>query len=234
MSQSNDRWDHAWGYRDTQFELGPDGHVRLSGRRYEISGVPMPGFLPFCEDTLGVKVDALHLREEVPLVVSPPNKNAAFCEAVEKEFPNDFSYDDRVRAVRSHGQATGDEVFQALYGHLPRVVDMVFHCRSELAAQRVVELASEHDVCLIPYGGGTNVTGCLTLPKAETRMIVAVDMRPMDKIEWIHRQNRQACVQAGITGAELESKLRQEGFTCGHEPDSQEFSTLGGWISTSK
>ena len=232
MSQTNDQWDHAWGYRDTQLELGPDGHVRLSGRRYAISGVPMPGFLPFCEDALGVKVDATHLREEVPLVVSPPIKNTAFCETVEKEFPNDFSYDDRVRAVRSHGQATGDEVFQALYGHLPRVVDMVFHCRSEFAAQRVVELASEHDVCLIPYGGGTNVTGCLTLPKAETRMIVAVDMRSMDKIEWIHRQNRQACVQAGITGAELERKLRQEGFTCGHEPDSQEFSTLGGWIST--
>lgn len=232
MSQTNDRWDHAWGYRDTQFELGPDGHVRLSGRRYEISGAPMPGFLPFCEDALGVKLDATHLREEVPLVVAPPQKNAEFCQAVEKEFPNDFSYDDRARAVRSHGQATGDEVFQALYGRLPRVVDMVFFCRSELAATRLVELAAQHDVCLVPYGGGTNVTGCLTLPKGESRMIVAVDMRSMDKIEWIHRQNRQACVQAGVTGAELERKLRLEGFTCGHEPDSQELSTLGGWIST--
>lgn len=58
MSQVNDRWDHAWGYRDTQLELGPDGHVRLSGRRYEISGVSMPGFLSFCEESLGVKLDA--------------------------------------------------------------------------------------------------------------------------------------------------------------------------------
>jgi hypothetical protein len=116
MSQTNDQWDHAWGYRDTQLELGPDGHVRLSGQRYAISGAPMPGFLPFCEDALGVKVDATHLREEVPLVVSPPIKNTAFCEAVEKEFPNDFSYDDSVRAVRSHGQATGDEVSRHFMG----------------------------------------------------------------------------------------------------------------------
>jgi alkyldihydroxyacetonephosphate synthase len=192
----------------------------------------MPGFLPFCEEALGVKLDATHLREEVPLSVAPPNKNAAFCAAIEAEFPQDYSYDDRTRAARSHGQATGDEVFQALYGRLHRVVDMVFHCRTESAAQRITELAKLHDVCLVPYGGGTNVTGCLTLPTNDARMIVAVDMRPMDKIEWIHRQNRQACVQAGITGAELERKLRLEGFTCGHEPDSQEFSTLGGWIST--
>lgn len=232
MSQVNDRWDHAWGYRDTQFELGPDGNVRLSGRRYEISGVPMPGFIPFCEDALGVKLDATHLREEVPLVVAPPNKNPGFCQAIEQEFPGDFSYEDRARASHSHGQATGDEVFQALYGQLKRVADMVFYCRSEAAAKRITELAATHNVCLVPYGGGTNVTGCLTLPRNETRMIVAIDMRPMDKIEWIHRQNRQACVQAGITGAELERKLRLEGFTCGHEPDSQEFSTLGGWIST--
>lgn len=232
MSQVNDRWDHAWGYRDTQFELGPEGHVRLTGRRYEISGVPMPEFLPFCEEVLGVKLDPTHLREEVPLEVPEPNKNLGFCEIVEQEFPEDYTYDPRARASRSHGQATGDEVYQALYGKLPRLVDMVFLCRSEAAAQRITELAKSHDVCLIPYGGGTNVTGCLTLPKHETRMVVAVDMRPMDKIEWINRQNRQACVQAGITGIELERKLRLEGFTCGHEPDSQEFSTLGGWIST--
>ena len=31
---------------------------------------------------------------------------------------------------------------------------------------------------------------------------------------------------------ELESILNKEGYTCGHEPDSYEFSTLGGWIST--
>jgi alkyldihydroxyacetonephosphate synthase len=30
----------------------------------------------------------------------------------------------------------------------------------------------------------------------------------------------------------LEKKLAKEGFTSGHEPDSQELSTLGGWIST--
>jgi alkyldihydroxyacetonephosphate synthase len=54
----------------------------------------------------------------------------------------------------------------------------------------------------------------------------------MDAIEWIDRENMRASVQAGITGAHLEARLADEGFTCGHEPDSVELSTLGGWIAT--
>lgn len=41
-----------------------------------------------------------------------------------------------------------------------------------------------------------------------------------------------ATIQAGITGKELEQELTRLGYTLGHEPDSYEFSTLGGWIST--
>lgn len=227
------RWDHAWGFRDTEFEVGQDGQVRLAGSRYDISGFSMPGFLPFCEDALGVKLDVSTPRKQAPLRVDPANKNYTFCAAIEQEFaPEDFTFEDRARAVHSHGQATADEVYQALYGRLKRTVDMVFYCRSEQSAVRLTQLAAEHDVCLIPYGGGTNVTGALFLPEHEKRMIVSVDMRPLAKIEWINRANRQACVQAGITGIELEGLLRREGFTSGHEPDSQELSTLGGWIST--
>ncbi|OZC06273.1 FAD binding domain protein, partial [Onchocerca flexuosa] len=37
---------------------------------------------------------------------------------------------------------------------------------------------------------------------------------------------------AGIIGQDLEKQLNEKGYTCGHEPDSIEFSSLGGWIST--
>lgn len=33
-------------------------------------------------------------------------------------------------------------------------------------------------------------------------------------------------------GQDLERDLKPYGVCCGHEPDSSEFSTLGGWIST--
>lgn len=227
------RWDHGWGFRDTQFEIGPDGHVRMTGSRYDISGVSMPGFLPFCEDALGVRLETRDLLQPVRTEVPEPKRNEGFCRAVEREFQADeYTFDERQRAIHSHGQATGDEVYQALYGHLKRSVDMVFFCRSEASATRITQLAREHGVCLIPYGGGTNVTGALTLPDHEPRMIVSLDSRGLDRIEWLDKGNRQVCAQAGITGVELERQVRRDGFTVGHEPDSAELSTLGGWIST--
>jgi alkyldihydroxyacetonephosphate synthase len=109
---------------------------------------------------------------------------------------------------------------------------MVFFCESDEDAVKLIHLAKEHDVCLVPYGGGTSVSCALKLPKNEKRMIVSVDMRRMNRIEWIDEKNRQACIQAGIRGMDMESELQKKGFTSGHEPDSIELSTLGGWIAT--
>ena len=63
-------------------------------------------------------------------------------------------------------------------------------------------------------------------------MVVSVDTRRMNKIESVDEHNLLATVQSGILGVDLETKLQKMGYTSGHEPDSIEFSTLGGWIST--
>jgi alkyldihydroxyacetonephosphate synthase len=109
---------------------------------------------------------------------------------------------------------------------------MVFYCESTTDVQKLIELATKHNICLVPFGGGTSVSCALKLPLTETRMIVSVDMKRMNRIEWIDKENLRACVQAGITGAQLEAELHKQGFVCGHEPDSLELSTLGGWIAT--
>ena len=54
----------------------------------------------------------------------------------------------------------------------------------------------------------------------------------MSKIEWINKEDRRVCVEAGITGKNLDELLKKEGFMIGHEPDSVELSTIGGWIAT--
>jgi len=87
-------------------------------------------------------------------------------------------------------------------------------------------------VVLVPYGGGTNVSGALALPVDEKRMIASVDMGRMARILWVDEENMQACVQAGIRGMDLERELLARGYTSGHDPDSVELSTLGGWIAT--
>eukprot|EP01056_Protomagalhaensia_sp_Gyna25_P000034 Protomagalhaensia_sp_Gyna_25__33@NODE_1016_length_2292_cov_90_110519_g809_i0_p1_GENE_NODE_1016_length_2292_cov_90_110519_g809_i0NODE_1016_length_2292_cov_90_110519_g809_i0_p1_ORF_typecomplete_len401_score59_65FADoxidase_C/PF02913_19/1_6e29FAD_binding_4/PF01565_23/2_3e18_NODE_1016_length_2292_cov_90_110519_g809_i09482150 len=49
---------------------------------------------------------------------------------------------------------------------------------------------------------------------------------------WIDKSNLTACFQAGATGKQIEAALNEENLTLGHDPDSHEFSTLGGWIAT--
>ncbi len=230
----NTVWGHKWGFKDTRFVVQPNGSVIVTGRRYAISGKEMPDVMPFAEEMLGIKIDPRDIKpERQDKPIPPPRVNAAFNQAVAAAFPpSRYTTDEGARLLHSHGQTTADEVYRVLYDRLDRVADLVFYPESEQEAAQLVRLAVEHNVVLVPYGGGTSVSCALQLPVNEARVIVVVDMRRMNKIEWIDRENQRACVQAGITGQDLEDALAKEGFTCGHEPDSIELSTLGGWIAT--
>jgi len=61
-------------------------------------------------------------------------------------------------------------------------------------------LAVKHNIVLVPYGGGTNVTKSLQLSPEETRMIISVDMSRMNQIRWVDKENNMACIGAGISG----------------------------------
>ncbi len=233
-SLDNIPWGHKWGFADTEFVVHEDGGVELTGKRYLLSGYRMYDFLPYVESVLGVTLDLKDTKKELAdKPIDPPVRNEAFCRALETRTNADqLSFDDPDRLLHSHGQTTTDEVYRVLYERLERCADAVFYPENDADVEAVVQLANAHDVCLVPYGGGTSVSSSLTLPENEQRMIVSVDMRRMNQIEWIDKENMRACVQAGIRGMDLEEQLRGQGFICGHEPDSIELSTLGGWIAT--
>jgi len=48
----------------------------------------------------------------------------------------------------------------------------------------------------------------------------------------VNKDSMLACIEAGAVGVDIERKLKSYGVCLGHEPDSVELSTLGGWIST--
>ncbi|MFH1570103.1 MAG: FAD-binding oxidoreductase, partial [Gemmatimonadota bacterium] len=146
---------------------------------------------------------------------------------------NQVSLADPDRLVHSHGQLSVDEIYRLLYrGPLPRCVDLVLYPETEEDVRAIVEVAGECDLCLVPYGGGTNVSAALACPLDEPRAIASVDMRRLSHIRWLDAENLSACVEAGISGMDLERELASRGYTSGHDPDSVELSTLGGWIST--
>lgn len=86
------------------------------------------------------------------------------------------------------------------FGHLERVPDAVVWPSSQVQVECIVRAAARHNVCLIPFGGGTSVSGALECPADEVRMIVSVDMHEMNAIKWIDTTNMTVCAEAGIVG----------------------------------
>eukprot|EP01053_Blabericola_migrator_P006326 Blabericola_migrator_1__6325@NODE_3192_length_1956_cov_715_335627_g1996_i0_p1_GENE_NODE_3192_length_1956_cov_715_335627_g1996_i0NODE_3192_length_1956_cov_715_335627_g1996_i0_p1_ORF_typecomplete_len600_score88_81FADoxidase_C/PF02913_19/6_9e29FAD_binding_4/PF01565_23/2e28_NODE_3192_length_1956_cov_715_335627_g1996_i01861802 len=142
-----------------------------------------------------------------------------------------YTQDPSCRLYHSHGQ-TAQEIYTLRTGMITRTVDAVAYPSDEDQLVHVVSKAVETDTVLIPFGGGTSVTLALLCPKGEQRFIVSLDMSQLCEMLWIDKDNMTACFQAGATGRQLEACLNEEGFTLGHDPDSHEFSTLGGWIAT--
>ena len=232
-TKSNKRL-HRWGFKDSGFELTGEKTVTFSGDRYEVSGTVMPDFIPYIESVLGIdfdKKDQISPVDKKP--IQPSKLSPEFFDHLKSSFNADrYTVDDMERLIHSHGQETFKDVYKVLYNSIERTVDLVFYPESEDEVKAMVEIAVKFNICLIPYGGGTNVTRALTIPENEERSVVSVDMRRMSKIEWINKEDRRICVQSGITGGELIELLKEEGFTIGHEPDSVELSTVGGWIAT--
>ena len=231
---NNVNWGHRWGYKDTSFVSTGEKSVSLSGNRYENCSKTLPNLIPFAEDVLGIKVSPdPQIKEIENKPVSKQKINKPFLDELVSIFDEDrFSSSDEERLLHSHGQTTSDEVYKVLYSKLESFTDLVFYIESEEEAKTLISLADKHNVCLIPFGGGTSVSNALKIPKDENRMVVSVDTRRMNKIESVDKKNLLATVQSGILGIDLENKLQEMGYTAGHEPDSIEFSTLGGWIST--
>lgn len=232
---NDDLWGHKWGFKDSSFIINDDNTVTFTGKRYEgISGERLPYLIPFVTKVLNTDIKKEpYFKELEKKYVTERKINQDFVNDIESLFNEDqISFSDEERVLHSHGQNSPDEVFKVLYDKLEKFTDIVVYVENEEDVINLIQKAKKHNVCLVPYGGGTNVTNALQLPEGEERMIVSVDTRRLNKIISIDTKNLLIEVEAGITGKYLEEELQKKGFTVGHQPDSIELSTLGGWIST--
>uniref|UniRef100_F7EK62 Alkylglycerone-phosphate synthase n=1 Tax=Xenopus tropicalis TaxID=8364 RepID=F7EK62_XENTR len=225
------KWN-GWGYNDSKFTFNKKGQAEFTGKRYKLSGMVLPALREWMEKTFGASLDqkttsraSLNVSDAPPALV-----NEGFLQDV-KAIGISYSQDAEDRIFRAHGHCL-HEIFTLREGMFKRIPDIVVWPTCHEDVVKIVDLSCKHDVCLIPFGGGTSVSNALECPEDERRVIVSLDTSQMSRILWIDENNLTAHIEAGITGQDLERQLGESGYCTGHEPDSMEFSTLGGWVAT--
>jgi alkyldihydroxyacetonephosphate synthase len=145
--------------------------------------------------------------------------------------PEHVHTDAMSRVVHTFGKSIRD-LLRVRSGTLTRTPDVVVYPADEQQVQALVEAAVAANAVVIPFGGGTNISGSLEPAEDEERVVVSVDLGRLNQVLEIDEGSGLARIQAGIQGPALERELSRQGWTLGHFPDSFAHSTLGGWIAT--
>ena len=206
----------GWGNEDTEFHS--QNH---------------PGFWPFAKMALGIegdhwsrcewKLDGLQIPEALVDERFTANIRSFLS-------PDQISNSAKERVIHAYGKGFRD-LFRLRRGEIAGAPDLIIYPESERDVCLTIRAASERNVTIIPFGGGSNIAGCLERMES-ARMCVSLDLRRMRRVLAVDRKSCTARIEAGIFGPDLEQQLAEHGVTLGHFPDSFLHSTLGGWIAT--
>ena len=142
---------------------------------------------------------------------------------------NIVSTDKEVRLRHARGQSFPDWI--AMHGGDFEVFpDGVAFPESTADVETLLTLANEHDLIVIPFGGGTSVVGHIN-PQKGSRPVLTIAMSKMDQLLDLDTESQIATFGAGTQGPAVEAQLDAQGYRLGHYPQSWELSTLGGWIA---
>lgn len=223
------KWN-GWGYKDSEFRVTENNVIEFTGNRYPIGNTKLPYFTKWVQTTFGIDLSEKRESQSIPTNLSESNISPEQLEAIE-ELKIEYSLKGIDRLIRAHGH-TLREIYLLKHGSLDRIPDVVLWPKCHDDVVKIIKLCAQYGLVCIPFGGGTSVSGASSCPANERRTIISLDTSQMNSILWIDRENLIACCEAGIIGQDLEKQLRLHGLTSGHEPDSYEFSSLGGWVAT--
>lgn len=166
---------------------------------------------------------------EVPVEVPPSALSADAFTALEAVCT--VSVEDSDRVGRAGGLSYLDLLRHRGHGSLA-VPDAVVLPSSPEEVVEVLSVCVEHDVAVVPFGGGTSVVGGVEALRGSKSAVVALDLAGLGRLVSVDPVSRIAVLQAGVTGPEAEKLLGEHGFTLGHVPQSFERATIGGFAAT--
>ncbi len=132
----------------------------------------------------------------------------------------------------AHSRGRGfPDLIRLRSGTVVRLPDAVVRPAGEAELEALLAAAGKHELKVVPWGGGTSVTGGVNPPAGEAPVVTA-DLCRLSGLEDLDETSGLATFGAGTMGPGIESALAAGGWTLGHFPQSWELSTLGGWIAT--
>ncbi len=117
------------------------------------------------------------------------------------------------------------------------VPDLVLYPSTTKEVEAIVAYCVSHKIPLYVYGGGSSVTRGVEPVKGG----VSLDLRRnFNKVLSFNETDQTITVQPGMSGPDLEKHLNnaiaefnaKRAYTCGHFPQSFEYSSVGGWVVT--
>ena len=139
--------------------------------------------------------------------------------------------DDDLRRRRTRGKSTPD-LLRSRAGDFADAPDAVVRPADHDQVVAVVAYAAAHRVALVPFGGGTCVTGGLAARRDGFAGLVSLDLGRMKRLLDVDPVSMTATLEPGLRGPEAEALLGAHGLTLGHFPQSFEFATIGGFAAT--
>ncbi|MDL2269865.1 FAD-binding oxidoreductase [Desulfosarcina sp. OttesenSCG-928-A07] len=100
------------------------------------------------------------------------------------------------------------------------------HAAEDVA--KVLRYADQHEIPLTPRGAGTGLAGGCTPVKGG----IVLDMKRMNAIREINKDNMTASVQAGVVLGNFQKAVERQGLFYPPDPQSMSVCTLGGNVAT--
>lgn len=143
--------------------------------------------------------------------------------------------DDYSRVKFSSGK-TVEEALELRNCAPAEISDAVLHPENREDVRKIISFCNEHNIPVYVFGGGSSVN----LGTRPSRGGVTIAMGThMKRLLELNEKNQTATVEAGIMGPEFEDFLNnaperlsaRRRYTCGHFPQSFEYSSVGGWVA---
>lgn len=140
------------------------------------------------------------------------------------------------RTKFSYGK-TLEEAINLREKNISDITDLVVHPRNKDEIKDIVTICDKNKIPLHIYSGGSSVTLGHRCPKGGITLVLSTHM---NKVIDFNETDQTITVEPGIYGPDLERILNhapnvlgaQKKYTCGHFPQSFEYSTAGGWVIT--